>query len=232
MGAWRELSVAEDFLLLTWHDDKGKDTYTGSSRMLMAGAHVIDLALAELVTVEDGKLVTTAGAAPQDALHAHLLDQIRGDTKPRKVSKWMNRWGRDTQVRQAAPDRLAERGILRAEGRRIIGLFPVIRYPVADVAAANEVRGRVGDVLVSDDEPSPRDGALAGLAATGGSKLVTRLVGKSDRKAALQRGKRLAKEGVSSDVADAVQEAQAAAMAAITAAAAASSVSSASGSGS
>ncbi len=232
MGTSQELSVAEEFLLLTWHDEKGKDTHTGSFRMLLAGAHVIDLALAELVTVEDGKLVTTAGAAPQDALHAQLVDRIRADTKPRKVSRWMNRWGSDKQVRQAAPDRLVERGILRAEERRLLGLFPMTRYPVGDTATAQEVRRRVGDVLVSDVEPSPRDAALAGLAATGGSKLVTRLVGKADRKAALRRGKRLAKEGVSSDVADAVQEAQAAAMAAITAAAAASSVSSASGSGS
>lgn len=232
MTSSQQLSVAEELVLLCWHDEKGKPVHTSTFRMLLAGALVIDLALAELVSVDDGALVAADGASASDALHADLLDRIRRDDKPRKVSKWMHRWSSDKALRQAVFERLVQRGVLRAEEQRVLGLFAVTRHPVADLELAQSVRQRVGAVLVAEEDPTPRDAAIAGLAATAGAPLVKQLVDKPHRKDALKRGKRLAKEGVSADVADAVQQAQAAAMAAVTAAAAASAASSSSSSGS
>ncbi|MFO8076060.1 MAG: GOLPH3/VPS74 family protein [Actinomycetota bacterium] len=225
-----ELTVAEELLLLCWDDERGKRAVGGQFDQLLAGALLIDLTLEGLIEVVDGKVEPAVGASPTGPMRAALLDRIRADAKPRKISRWMQRWAGDKEVRQAPVDRLVDRGVLRVEERRVLRLFHVTRHPLADPARATEVRQRIGGVLTDDRPAAPRDAALAGLVATAGSGAVGRLVERSQRRAALKRGRQLAKEGVVGEVGEAVAQAQAAAMTAVTAAAAASAASSASSS--
>ncbi len=225
-----ELTVAEELLLLCWDDDKGKRSPSAQFEQLLAGALLIDLTLEGLIEVVDDKVEPVTGVSPTGPMRAALLDRIRDDAKPRKISRWMQRWARDKEVREAPVDRLVDRGVLRVEERRVLRLFRVTRHPVADPARAAQVRQRISAVLTDDGPAAPRDAALAGLVATAGRQAVGRLVGRSAARAAHKRGKQLAKEGVVGEVGEAVAQAQAAAMAAVTAAAAASAASSSSSS--
>ena len=223
-----ELTVAEELLLLLWDDEKGKSGVGGQYAQLLAGALLIDLTLEGLIDVVDGKVEPVPGASPTGPMRAALLDRIREDRKSRTISRWMQRWAGDKEVREAPVQRLVDRGVLRAEERRVLRLFRVTRHPVADSARAARVRQRIGGVLTGEAPAAPRDAALAGLVATAGRGAVGLLVERSEVRAALKRGKRLAKEGVTAEVGEAVAQAQAAAMAAVTAAAAAGAVSSSS----
>lgn len=215
-----ELTVAEELLLLLWDDEKGRPAVGGPRAQLLAGALLIDLTLEGLIDVVDGKVEPVSGVSPTGPMRAALLVRIRDDRKSRTISRWMQRWANDKEVREAPVERLVDRGVLRSEQRRVLGLFPVTRHPVTDPARAARVRERIGGVLTGEGPAAPRDAALAGLVATAGRGAVGLLVEPSERRAALKRGRRLAKEGVTGEVGEAVAQTQAAAIAAVTAAAA------------
>lgn len=227
-----DLTTAEELLLAVWDDDRGKSRYASNLSQSLAGALLIELAIIEAITVEEKRVVVAHGPESGEPLLDRARQRIRADAKRRKVSDWMKRLARRDDARDQVLERLVERGVLRADHRRILRVFPATRHPTVHRDLARGVRERLAGDLLHDGDLPPRRAALGGLVAPFASGLSRRLYGDwGDRRAASRRAKQLSKgEGISGDVGKAIRDAQAAATAAVAAGAAASASSGSGGS--
>ncbi|HYQ75739.1 GOLPH3/VPS74 family protein [Cellulomonas sp.] len=157
--------IAEDLLLLLLDDAKGTPT-SSYVDVALGGALLVELALAEAVHVRErtsvwsgAKVAVTPGAAVSDPLLAEALRRVA--ERERAASDLVTRLGKG--ARDALATRLAERGILRREDDKVLGLFPRTRWPEADGRHEDEVRARLTAVLVQGLDPDPRTGALVAL---------------------------------------------------------------------
>jgi hypothetical protein len=110
---------------------------------------------------------------------------------------------------------LAERGVLEADQGKVLGLFPVTRWPAKDARHEAEVRSKLESVLKVGTTPDERTGALIALlsALNVVPKVVTDAV---EKKALKRRAKQIAESDWAADaVRKAVSEMQAAVTAAI-----------------
>ena len=160
--------IAEDLLLLLLDDTKGTVSTWGKTDAVLGGALLAELAVMELVTVDEhssiwrtDKVHATDGPADLDPLLAGALAEIA--EKDRKASTLVGRIGKGLEDRLAA--RLADRGILQRREGRLLGLFPRTTWPAADTSHEAEVRQRITACLVDDAPPDERTGALIALLA-------------------------------------------------------------------
>ncbi|WP_158542833.1 GOLPH3/VPS74 family protein [Phytoactinopolyspora halophila] len=225
------LTLPEELILLGWDDGRGRNRYTQNLPMLVAGASVLELVLRDALTIEKDRVHASNTRLDHHALD-RVLQEIREDSKQRSIKNWVQRLGHSRWLRGMLLEQLTERGIVRDESSRVLGLFPWSRHPVADSATVTALRERMARALTQEEPVSDaRDAALGGLAHSAGGSLIRRLVPREQRQAARRRAKALSKgEAVSADVAKAIGETNAGVMAAAAAAVAAASASAGGGS--
>ncbi len=160
-----EMLVAEDLALLLTDDRTGR-TSASWRDFAMGGALLIDLALAGAITVEEKqgvlhtpKVLAELGVTVADPLLADALAVIT--QKPRTAQSLVQRLGKGTYKRVA--ERLAERGILREDEARVLGIFPTTRWPALDSTHEASVRILLEDALLRGMDPAPRTAGLAAL---------------------------------------------------------------------
>lgn len=161
--------IAEDLILLAFDDETGK-TSSGVSNLdySLAGALLIELAMlgridvaGEEDEVKTGRLmVCDASATGEPALDEALgrLEKLDGG-KPKDALGPLTR--NELAARLLAG--LADRGILRQEKDRILGIFPTTRWPAADSEHEAAVRDSLHKVLVDGERPGERVAALIAL---------------------------------------------------------------------
>jgi hypothetical protein len=212
--------IAEDLLLLLYDDESGKPL-AGSPGLdyALAGAVVVELTLLGKVDisgegedVKPGRLkvldVSPTGDPLLDERLAMLAD--KAGKKPKDVMGKLSKKLRDPLLR-----RLAERGILEESEGKVLGLFPVTRWPAKDAQHEGDVRAALENVLKLGTRPDERTGALIALlsALDVVPKVVTDAV---DRKALKRRAKEIAEsDWAAAAVRRAVQDMQAAVTASI-----------------
>lgn len=155
------MRITEDlFLLLT--DDEGKvdgwGTYRGYG---LVGAVVADLVVAGRVALSDDKnpRVTVTSQAPVGTpyLDAALERLVEQDGK--RLSSLIPD-GKLNPEKGVAHE-LAQRGVVRVEERRMLGLVPE-RYPVLDPQPERAVRDRLRAVL-GGDRPTPAEATILSI---------------------------------------------------------------------
>jgi Golgi phosphoprotein 3 (GPP34) len=147
------VTVTEDLVLLLLSPDTGRSLVDSTSLdRAIGGALLLDLAISDRITADgDGAKarLSVVDAAPTGD---PLLDDALGRLdKPMRAQKAVERLARGT--RTPVLERLVERGLLRRERPRLLGVLPVTTWPAADPGPGKELRGRVAAVL--------RDGAQA-----------------------------------------------------------------------
>ncbi|MFB9662542.1 GPP34 family phosphoprotein [Glycomyces mayteni] len=164
--------IVEDLLLLLLDDEKGHIAGEGTLYYPLGGAVLMDLALAGSVRFEEGsgafsvaKVHAVAGAAPEDDLLADAYAVAA--PKPRTVNELLILIG--TKLRTRVADRLVDKGLVRRDTKKVLGLFRSTTWPAADAAHEEELRGRVKAVLVGGEEPDARTGAVIALLSASGS---------------------------------------------------------------
>ncbi|MFE2419624.1 GPP34 family phosphoprotein [Streptomyces hokutonensis] len=79
-------------------------------------------------------------------------------------------------VREAALDAayqgLLEKGLVREEGRRVLGVFGSVKHPVTDPSELAALRGRLTSVLAEGQDPDERTAALITVLHHSGLKAV------------------------------------------------------------
>lgn len=209
--------LAEELLLIALDDASGRDTTSmGSLDYGLAGAVLLDLSLGGAVTVSDGRIAVTG--IPDEPLLADATAAIGADDRPRDARHWVKRLPKALKpLRERVADRLVERGALREEQRKLLGVFKVTRFPEADPSPERELRARLQAALVDGAEPDARTALLVSLLEP--LDLVKAVVPKDARRDAKRRAKQIADHGVVGTGLDkVVQELQTAVMVSVIAA--------------
>ena len=212
------LLLAEELFLLAHDEESGKPGNTMALANGLAGALLLDLAAQELLTAE-GKTLTAAGTEPSDPLLAAAHADLRASAKPRSASYWVGHLPSTLKpLDERVGRRLAERGVLSEQHKKIWGLFPTTTWPEVDPEPERALRHRLNAVLVDDAQPDHRTALLISLVKALG--MVRGVVGKKHKKQAEARAKQIADAGavdtaVSAAVSQSVQAVQLAVLTAV-----------------
>jgi hypothetical protein len=160
--------IAEDLLLLLTDDESGKPVVETTELDLgLAGAVLIDLAELDRVevaqpgeTVKEGRLYVRDRTPTGEAVLDDILGRLeeRGPKKPASLVPHLTKG-----LREALYERLAERGIVRAEEGRVLGIFPRRQWPATDSTHEDEMRRGLHDVLVVGREPTVHEAMLVSM---------------------------------------------------------------------
>ncbi|MFE5514874.1 GPP34 family phosphoprotein [Streptomyces sp. NPDC056529] len=159
------VTLAEEIMLLSLDDESGAAKEKQSAAWAVAGGILLDLVLAGRVTVDGGRL-RVADKTPTDV---PLLDE-----RLRQITEWAGRRSRAPKVTEwltkdhhkavkATTESLHGRALVRAEQRRVLGIFPVTRYPEADGSVERELRDRLRAVVLDGAAPDTRTAGLVAL---------------------------------------------------------------------
>lgn len=209
--------IAEDLLLLLYDDQTGKPI-TGAPGLdfSLAGAVLIELTLQQKLDIttegKAGRLRVLDGAPTGDPILDERLSYVidKPGKKPKDQIKPLSK-----HLRNQLLARLAQRGVLEADQGKVLGLFPVTRWPAKDARHEMEVRTQLEGVLRQGLAPDQRTAALIALlsALNVVPKVITDAV---DNRALKQRAKEIAdSDWAAAAVKKAVAEVQAAVTAAI-----------------
>ncbi|MGY0003900.1 GOLPH3/VPS74 family protein [Micromonospora sp. I033] len=210
-----------DELVLLAHDDAGVNRL-GRPHLDhgLAGAVLLELALAGRIEVIEGRLAVTDPAPTGVPLLDQALATVAGD-RPRKPKDWIGR------LAKGLPDRVLDglvgAGLLRRDSDRVLWVFPRTRYPSptgAEPAVETAARERMVAALAGDGPVDARTAALLTLTRAVGldRKLFRELPG--DRVKA-RLAEIAAGDWASAATRKAIEETQAAVLVATTAATAA-----------
>lgn len=164
LTAGTEQLVIDDLLLALFDPTSGSIRGEGILFYVLGGAAVADLGRAEAITVEDkgmrGNVVSVVeGAQPSDPLLASVWARI--EPKPRGVQVVLADAG--PHLRPLVIDRLVERGYLRREEGKILGLFPSSTLVAADMTRRDELVEQMRAALVDGVDPDERIATIIAL---------------------------------------------------------------------
>lgn len=191
--------IAEDLLLLAYDDDSGRPQ-VGADELdyRLAGALLVELALDGRVDVAgpgdvraDGGparagrvVVRDPSPAGHPALDRALAVVAERPRQPKDLVRPLSKGLRDALLAG-----LAERGVLRREEGRVLGIFPRTSWPAQDSTHEERLRAACRAALLDHAAPDARTGAL--IAVAHGSGVVRGLVPREHRRAAEARAKEL-----------------------------------------
>ncbi|WP_299520523.1 GPP34 family phosphoprotein [uncultured Serinicoccus sp.] len=214
--------IAEEFLLVTRADD-GFDK-VGRAELAVAGALLCELALAERISLDGGRIAVVDASPTGDELLDEALGRFaeRAGKKPKDV---LARIGRG--LPGWALERLSRAEVMQEEQARALGVRWWSRWRVVDPLRRDRLRAELLAVLTGREEPDGRTGSLVALLhAT--NALQHALPAEARDGIPLRELRRRAKEvargrWAASAVSEAIQAATAAAAAAVAAGGAAAS---------
>jgi hypothetical protein len=167
-----DLLLVEDLLLLLLDDDSGTAFGEGTLYYVLGGAVLAELALRGAVEPEGGRTLVNGirvaavdGEVPADPLLREAYEKVA--RKPRGVNELLIEIGSD--LRGRVLDRLVERGFLRREKKRVLGLFATTRLPAARPDHEKGMLELTRSVLVDGVEPDARTAALVALVSASGT---------------------------------------------------------------
>jgi hypothetical protein len=166
-----ELLIVDDLMLLLMDDDGASVQAAGTLYYTLGGAVLTELALLGRVEVDDtgvlnGPRVTPSGEGPlPDPLLQAAYDTIAAKTQ--RVQPLLIAIGAD--LWRVVVDRLVDRGLLRRQERRVLGVFRSTRWPAAEVEHEAQLRERIIRILEDGEAPDPRTAAIIGLLFASGA---------------------------------------------------------------
>ncbi|MFD4528220.1 GPP34 family phosphoprotein [Streptomyces sp. NPDC058470] len=174
------LSLPARLYLLSWDTTRLKVTGATHLHHLVRAGALTELAQRGLLADVEGIATPVDPDAHTGDLVLDGLLELVEESRPRKWKAWVTLRARVTL--DAVRAQLAADGYLRAEKKRVLGLFPSVEYELERLAAVDALREDARRVLLGPvpvADVSDRDAALVALAAA--AELRTLLPGK-DRK--------------------------------------------------
>ena len=162
------LRFPEELMLLILDDEDGRFARVPDRqlRYALAGGVLMDLALENRIDTDLKQLMLVESTPLGDDLLDPTLADIAAAKETHDARFWVERTALRSAdaIREAALDRLVERGILQRQEDRFLWVFKSRRYPVIDDRLEREVKLRIMEILFSDEIPTPRDVVIIGLA--------------------------------------------------------------------
>ena len=154
--------LAEDLLLLLTDDATGKLLLPAEQvDIALGGANLLELTLLERVSLDDGKHVVVFDPSSTGDLILDGALGVIGARQGRKPKAVVEPLGEN--LRTTLYVRLVAEGVLRAEERKVLGIFPVHRWPAARAEHEERMRAQLTQVLVQGTTPDSRTAALVSL---------------------------------------------------------------------
>jgi len=160
------LTLTEDLVLLALDDHSGRILPVDDIgyRHALAGAVLLDLALLGRLENQDGALRVSDRTNTGEDVLDRWRETIEAEKEPLELRVWIARLAlASDQIETAALSSLVNRGILEKQETNFLWVFETRRYPMLDGTEEKEVKRRICDVLLSDEEPSQADAILVGL---------------------------------------------------------------------
>ncbi|MEV0616577.1 GPP34 family phosphoprotein [Nonomuraea sp. NPDC050404] len=167
-----DMLIVEDLMLLMLDDETGTPSGAGTLHYALGGAVLVELALLGRVETDgggpwlNGPKVRPAGDGPlPDPLLQSAYDKVAERTQrvqPLLLDIGAGLW-------KLMIDRLVERGLIRRESRRVLGLFRTTRLPSDDPRHEAELRRKIRAVLEDGETPDPRTAAVIALLSSSGT---------------------------------------------------------------
>jgi Golgi phosphoprotein 3 (GPP34) len=164
--------IVEDVLLLMLDDKYGVPAGAGTLHHTLGGAVLVELALHGRIQPDTsggwlkGTQVVAAGNGPlPDPLLQSAYDTIAA--RPRHVQAMLVTIG--AGLWNPVIERLVQRGLIRREHRRFLGLIPTTRLPAVDTGHESALREQVRAVLEDGASPGPRLAAVIALISASGT---------------------------------------------------------------
>ncbi|WP_329118784.1 GOLPH3/VPS74 family protein [Streptomyces sp. NBC_01465] len=162
-----DLTLPEELLLLALDPVRGKPACR--NRFLeygMAGAALAELELQGRIAEDRGRVAVVEPIPPEDRRLAVVLNTLPPPGKSRfsgaaNARRWVRREGRS--VEGLYLDDLVQRGVLRRERRRALGIFPYVRHPAGPAGWSALVRTRFAQAEAAGF-PDRRSSLLAAFA--------------------------------------------------------------------
>lgn len=117
----------------------------------VAGAVVADGLLAGALTIDRGR-VRSHDPPSDDPLLAKVAASIDRRVRPPRVRTVVELLARP-RIRAEVRDRLVARSVLAPQRRRVLGVVPTTRFPVADAHTAAVVRHEVASLATAEHDP-------------------------------------------------------------------------------
>ncbi|HWU08032.1 MAG TPA: GPP34 family phosphoprotein [Streptomyces sp.] len=159
------VTLGEEIMLLSLDDESGAAKEQQAAGWAVAGGILLELVLAGRLSVDGGRLTvadrTPTGVALLDERLALMDAWAAKRSRPPEVTDWLAR--DHAKAVGATIDSLRARGLVSEEKRKVLGLFPVRRYPEADGATEAELRERLASVVLRGADPDDRSAGLVAL---------------------------------------------------------------------
>jgi hypothetical protein len=155
------LTLSEEVMLLSLDDDSGAAKERGNVGWAAGGGVLVELTLAGRVDIRENKVGVQDSAPTGVPYLDDQLARVVEHGRPWKVQDCLRAVSKDAA--DGATQALVDRGVLREEKKKVLGLFPTRRYPEVDGAGEEEVRGRLDRVVVQGADPDERTAALVAL---------------------------------------------------------------------
>ncbi|WP_405450877.1 GPP34 family phosphoprotein [Streptomyces erythrochromogenes] len=158
------ITLAEEIMLLSLDDESGVVRQRQSVAPALAGALLLELVLAERVSISGKHLelrsTETTGEPLLDGRIRLIETWMRGLGR-RRVTDWLMK----DYIKATGPvlERLGERGLVAEQVRKVLGVFPLRRYPEADGAVERALRERLATAVLGNARPDDRTAGLIAL---------------------------------------------------------------------
>lgn len=165
-----QLTMGEQIVLLAL-DERSGELREPPLRVGLAvsAATLLGLTFSGHVVVRDGALAAAPLPPPADPVEAAMAEQLRSHPEA-KPQAWL--LAVREQALTAAYDGLLAKGLVREEGRKVLGVFGSVTYPVKDTATAETLRARLAAVVLAGQEPDERTAALVTVLHHAGLRAV------------------------------------------------------------
>lgn len=152
-------NLAEDLYLLALHSEKGSlsGVISMTIQYLTAGAILIDLSLRDRIRLENGQLKAAGPALTGDPVLDHAWDLIAQSETLMSPDKWVRQFSKQYKVFQELMTvRLIEKRVIKQVDKRILGIFPVKRYPLRRKRYKRELSREVRSAILRTRQPDER----------------------------------------------------------------------------
>ncbi|WP_392671270.1 GPP34 family phosphoprotein [Streptomyces sp. LN785] len=154
------LTMGEQIVLLGLDQEDGTPREQLRVGCAVAAAPLLQLVLSGDLVTRDGGLVASDRPPPEEPLAAALVRQVR-EHPAAKPQAWLLAV-RDQAV-TAAYAGLLSKGLVRKEGRKLLGVFGSYRYPVTDPSVPEALRSELSATVLDRARPTAATAELITL---------------------------------------------------------------------
>lgn len=143
-------SIPEIIILLALNEEKGSTRFLASLNMdiAIAGAILAEMRMQRIIEIEAKKIVLKQDNY-DDPVIKKVMEMMHEKAKNKSLAHWLDKISsKGSRFKKLYLQRLCDRGILRKEANKILGLIPITYYPLRDPSKKRQIEISVGDYAI------------------------------------------------------------------------------------